>query len=322
LSTEGNVTFAATLSTDVLLTFASRAGTLAEVEDADAVQRKSTASVPESLQEALRPGATLYRSAVLRRPVTLIGNSRGQAAFAADVTPLGSVGTQAGVYSWNDGRIEPVVSPGDALPGGGIALTASLVPGNVGLNEAGDVAFTATLRSESHGAYDTGLYVWHAGRVSLVARSGSEIADIGRIERIQASLVGRWEATGGACLNDAGEIAFAAILADHRVAILVATPVADEAKRETDAVPARLALDPGRAVHGVLRVRFGLPHASPVLLRLYSVDGRRVANVTSGDMPAGRHEASLDTHAIAPGIYFLRLQAQGETVTRRVLIAT
>ena len=60
--------------------------------------------------------------------------------------------------------------------------------------------------------------------------------------------------------------------------------------------------------------------STPKALRLYGVDGRRVATLAQGTMPAGRHEATLNANDIAPGVYFLRLQAGNETVNQKVTL--
>ena len=55
---------------------------------------------------------------------------------------------------------------------------------------------------------------------------------------------------------------------------------------------------------------------------LYAVAGRRVAQVTDGDFPAGGHTTTWQT-AEAPraGVYFARFLANGRAFTKRVVVA-
>ena len=43
-------------------------------------------------------------------------------------------------------------------------------------------------------------------------------------------------------------------------------------------------------------------------------------SIAEGRMPPGAHEVSLDGHALAPGVYFYTLIADGERLTRRMVI--
>lgn len=319
IGNDGSVTFRATMTSGSRGMFQYKDGKNAFVAAAKDMPVVQKASGPAELLAQLQPGMVLAGTGVLRSTPSLAVNGKGQAAFAADVTPMSSVGKQAGVYLWSAGTLRAVARPGDAMPGGGVLLTASLLDGNIGINEAGDVAFTATLRNDEGGAYDTGLYLYHAGKLALVARRGTEVANLGRIERIQASLVSEWNASGGAALNDGGQIAFAAVLEDHNVVLLVATPGkgGDDA---IDAVPSRLAIKSGTMFRRSAAVRFALPRTGNMSLRLYGVDGRRVATLAQGTMPSGRHEATLNANDIAPGVYFLRLQAGNETVNQKITL--
>ena len=72
------------------------------------------------------------------------------------------------------------------------------------------------------------------------------------------------------------------------------------------------------------QIRFTLPADSQVKLEVYDVRGALVRELASGAFDAGTHtipwnaRSDRDTR-IAPGAYFVRLQAAGETVTRQVV---
>jgi hypothetical protein len=69
-------------------------------------------------------------------------------------------------------------------------------------------------------------------------------------------------------------------------------------------------------------VRFAVPEdraADAVRLRLYDVLGRRVRTVRAEAEP-GRHEHTLDVTGLSSGVYVLRLQAGGQTKTRKLTV--
>lgn len=75
---------------------------------------------------------------------------------------------------------------------------------------------------------------------------------------------------------------------------------------------------------GAVRIGFTLPKAAPVDVRVLSVDGREVARVASGLWSSGAHAvdwAGVDRRGapVAPGVYFVRLTAEGKVETRRVV---
>jgi hypothetical protein len=74
---------------------------------------------------------------------------------------------------------------------------------------------------------------------------------------------------------------------------------------------------------GQATVRYTIPEdgakrESPVL-RLYDTLGRQVRSARL-QSEAGRHERTLDLQTLPSGAYFLRLQAGGESVTRKLTI--
>jgi subtilisin family serine protease len=75
---------------------------------------------------------------------------------------------------------------------------------------------------------------------------------------------------------------------------------------------------------GAARVDFAVPRDSRVSLGLYDMQGRRVATLVEGLFPAGRHQAMWNGTAggrsVRAGIYFLRMQAPGVNLTRRLVV--
>jgi hypothetical protein len=67
-------------------------------------------------------------------------------------------------------------------------------------------------------------------------------------------------------------------------------------------------------------VRFSLPRESHVTLKVYNTLGQEVATLASEHLPQGEHEVSWDPQGIASGIYFCRLEANGHTETKKLLL--
>ncbi len=65
---------------------------------------------------------------------------------------------------------------------------------------------------------------------------------------------------------------------------------------------------------------FTLPEAQSVSLSVYDLSGRRVAVLTEGELPAGRHAVAWDCSEEASGVYLLRLETRDESLSRRVVI--
>ena len=95
-------------------------------------------------------------------------------------------------------------------------------------------------------------------------------------------------------------------------------PVADE----PDAAPSRTALDapaPNPSA-GAVRVRATVAAAGPVRLTVLDALGRQVAVLEDGARPAGPLDLEWNAAAAAAGVYVVRLEADGRTLTRTVSI--
>ena len=72
-------------------------------------------------------------------------------------------------------------------------------------------------------------------------------------------------------------------------------------------------------------VRFDLPGPCRVALEVYGVDGRRVSTLAQGLLPGGSHAREWNGRndqdlAQASGIYFVRLRANGQELTRSLTL--
>jgi hypothetical protein len=66
-------------------------------------------------------------------------------------------------------------------------------------------------------------------------------------------------------------------------------------------------------------IRFNLPHATSVSLRVYDLLGREVAILVSGNLHAGLHPISWNADGLANGVYFYRLQSPTFVTTKAML---
>ncbi len=100
-----------------------------------------------------------------------------------------------------------------------------------------------------------------------------------------------------------------------------------EAAWDTSASPvSRLSAVAPNPFRGEATIRFRLPDAADVSLGIYDAGGRLVRELLSGSaLEASRHEIAWDGRnesgqALAPGVYFYRLQAGRVAETRKVTI--
>lgn len=75
---------------------------------------------------------------------------------------------------------------------------------------------------------------------------------------------------------------------------------------------------------GATRLTFTMTHAGPMSLRVFDVHGREVRALVRDTRSAGSHTVTWDgsdaRRARSPaGIYFLRLEADGRALARRVI---
>jgi hypothetical protein len=154
-------------------------------------------------------------------------NDAGKIALIGDLTPMPATGQVLGVFSYDHGALSAVARPGDPMPGGNAFETASTFTATSGINGPGDIAFAATLDTNTTGdAFnDTGMYVASHGSLQLVARSGTVIPGLGTIEQIgQPQNIGVPLYGTGGMINNRGQVLFNATLTDGTGVLLVATP--------------------------------------------------------------------------------------------------
>ena len=65
---------------------------------------------------------------------------------------------------------------------------------------------------------------------------------------------------------------------------------------------------------------WGMPQVADVRLEIFDILGRRAAVIADGNYAAGVHRATFDGRALATGIYFARLQANGRIIQNRKML--
>lgn len=73
-------------------------------------------------------------------------------------------------------------------------------------------------------------------------------------------------------------------------------------------------------VVGHATVDLTLDRAMAVTARLYDVTGRQVAALVQGSLAAGTTPVAIDAGALSAGVYVLRVEADGQAVTRRLTV--
>lgn len=67
-------------------------------------------------------------------------------------------------------------------------------------------------------------------------------------------------------------------------------------------------------------IRYQLPVSAFVTLKVYDIVGREVATLVSDPQEPGTYTIEWDAREIASGVYFYRMQADGFTATRKLIL--
>jgi hypothetical protein len=87
-----------------------------------------------------------------------------------------------------------------------------------------------------------------------------------------------------------------------------------------DPTPLQFSASFENPVHDAATLRYTLPHPAWVRLDVFEVRGRRVTSLVDGEMAAGDHLIEWRPEALPSGVYFCRLEAGEETLTRKITL--
>jgi len=74
------------------------------------------------------------------------------------------------------------------------------------------------------------------------------------------------------------------------------------------------------------QIRFGIPYAGKVTLKIYNSDGKQVKTLVDGNMSKGYHQVTWDAtdnsgNKISSGIYFYRITAGKYTQMNKIMLS-
>lgn len=188
------------------------------------------------------------------------------------------------------------------------ATNIAEVSGDITLDLTADVrAYTLAVTADGDGAVE-------ADPVRAVYQHGSTVT-------LEAMPAAGWTFNGwsGDTTSTANPIALA-MYADKALTATFARSTAVE-----DGGPHALALAPPRPspMRGAVEIGFSLPRATTVRLGILDLQGREIAVLAEGGLPAGPHTVRWDggtSRGAAPaGLYFARLVAEGRVLSQRLV---
>ena len=68
------------------------------------------------------------------------------------------------------------------------------------------------------------------------------------------------------------------------------------------------------------KIRFAIPQAGQVKLNVYNAIGQKVTELVNSNLSAGTYESTWDAQNIAGGVYFYKLETEGYSETKKMLL--
>jgi hypothetical protein len=101
---------------------------------------------------------------------------------------------------------------------------------------------------------------------------------------------------------------------------LPSTPVEERGDGSSLPDPFRLAQNYPNPFNAATAIEYSLPGRARVSLKLFDILGRKVADLVDEEVPAGRHVIALDAEDLSSGVYVYRLQVDGFSQTRKLVV--
>jgi hypothetical protein len=67
-------------------------------------------------------------------------------------------------------------------------------------------------------------------------------------------------------------------------------------------------------------IRFRIPEFGHVSLKVYDILGNEIATLVNEEKPAGSYEVDFNASALPSGVYFYRLEANGFSQTKKMIL--
>lgn len=68
------------------------------------------------------------------------------------------------------------------------------------------------------------------------------------------------------------------------------------------------------------KIKFALPSSVNVSLKIFDITGKQVAELVNGSLPAGTHEYTFDAAGLSSGVYFYKLESNGFTQIKKMML--
>ena len=72
--------------------------------------------------------------------------------------------------------------------------------------------------------------------------------------------------------------------------------------------------------NSTIKIDFELGSPEKVLINIYDVKGRQIVNILDRNLREGNHRIQWDAKNISSGLYFIKMQVKGKTITEKVLL--
>jgi len=73
-------------------------------------------------------------------------------------------------------------------------------------------------------------------------------------------------------------------------------------------------------VNPTTKIKYSVPVDGTVSLAVYNSIGQKVSELVNGEVKAGSYEVKFDASDLSSGIYFYKIQADGYTSTKKMML--
>ncbi|GMQ81967.1 MAG: hypothetical protein BMS9Abin05_1405 [Rhodothermia bacterium] len=132
--------------------------------------------------------------------------------------------------------------------------------------------------------------------------------------------LGGWAAFDGQCISSCDDIALVNYVHPIRARFVIDSgPTATDDDFE---IPIGIGLEQNypNPFNPVTSIRFSLPNATHVSLRVFDLLGREVDTLVDELLSSGQHEVQFDASSLASGIYIYKLESESESLTRTMTL--